>query len=174
MAPAPRRRRARRIAWIGGLVVALAAATAAVELQRRHARTAVLLPSEPRPATAGASGAPAAPATAAAPSGAEAKAPASPGRLALTIVPPSARVVLVADDGSERVLPGSWAPGGGRIVTWPAGQRPARARVEADGYAPAELKLPADGVAASATITLRRRVVPTKDHGDLSYPWRNR
>jgi serine/threonine-protein kinase len=148
-------------------IVVISAAVAAVGLAAlagirslthppRPASAPVVLPSQPQPPAPP----PAAPA------------PIEPGRVSVTIAPASARVVLVAPDGTRTVLPGPWSPADGRVITWSLGRRPDHARVEADGYEPADLPLPADGATTSQTIRLHRHA-GGHGHGDLSYPWRN-
>jgi serine/threonine protein kinase len=75
----------------------------------------------------------------------------------LVIVPAGARVVLLATDGTRRIVRGPWFAADPHVLRWTAADRPAHVRAEADGYEPLDLPLPADGTRATGTFRLTRR-----------------
>jgi serine/threonine-protein kinase len=129
--------------WIGGaalLLLLVAGALVATQPWRRlHARPApeASLP-EPAPVAL----------------------PATPTQLSLVATPPEARLVLRGADGMASIVPGPWSADAARVLRWPPGRRPLSAHLEADGYEPAEVPLPADGHGAAVTVNLTRRKHP--------------
>ena len=161
-APAVRRAPARRrtVAIAGGVVALVGAAATAIVV--RHAPAPPQLKAAPVPEPVAA-----APLVLPVP---------APARLSLSVSPPQARVVWIAADGTQSATLGPWPAGEPRLFSWPPGQRPRSAHVEADGYEPAPVALPDEGTTNEATVRLVRRPPPKRGHpkSSLPYPWPNR
>jgi eukaryotic-like serine/threonine-protein kinase len=165
--PAPARR-ARR--WfVGGALLALGGGLAAAVALRRPAASPPTSGTVPPPIVATGT-----PATATAMP--VVPAPPAPARLALRVSPEHARVIFVGSDGTESTVAGPWSVTTPHVFVWKAAFRPRSARVEADGYEPEPLTLPAEGGSAEVTVRLHRRAVKpaAPKHPELSYPWRDR